>query len=579
MKKIVLINERNKELTPIEQVLFNREIPKEQMHNFLNGTDDDILDYNLLDNINKAVQMFLYHYKKESKILIQVDADADGYTSAALLWNFLKLNFPEVDLDYQVHKQKAHGLKVTDDILAKKYSLIFVPDAGSNEYDIHKQVSDVGVDIIVLDHHDCEKYSDDALVVNNQLSKNYLNKNLSGVGVVYQFCRALNAANPSENQILADEMLDLVAVGLSADMMDVRDSETKRLIQKGCDIINNKIPGRKNPFISAIVEKQSYSIGGEVTSTGISWYIAPLINSITRVGKIEERDILFRAFLEENKNVSVPSTKRGHKAGDTEPVIEQTIRLLTNCKNRQKKAVDDAFAFLTAQYNGTDSIVVIDTKGELDKNLNGLVGNKLVAKFQRPALVLSKKDGSYFGSARNIEDDALPDFRNFILDSGFSEFAQGHAGAFGVSFEEDKLEEFIKYTNEVLSFDELSIKVDFIIEASELNPNFVLEIGSLKPFYGKMFDEPKIFIKNLKITDENIVLYSPDKRPTLKMSANEVDFIKFGSSKEEYESFLIKNKVSLVNVLGTCSINEWMGNISAQIKIIDYEIVGSIYNF
>lgn len=212
--KISLKGKRDLSLTPTQQIMVNRGIPLEEIEHYLNTTDDDIGSWEGLENIRKAVAMLLGHIEKGNKILIQVDSDVDGFTSASLLYNYITSNFPKADIDYQVHAEKAHGLEITDDILINKYDLIIVPDAGSNEYEIHKQMKDLNIDVLVLDHHDCDKESEDALVVNNQLSPNYKNKALSGVGIVWQLCRAIDDISDHNPITIADQYLDLVALGL-----------------------------------------------------------------------------------------------------------------------------------------------------------------------------------------------------------------------------------------------------------------------------------------------------------------------------------------------------------------------------
>lgn len=118
----------------------------------------------------------------------------DGYTSSALVYLYLTeiiksytgWNFT---IDYHIPEGKEHGLEVVMPLLSerKKYDLIILPDSSSNDYDYHQLLSEMGYDILVLDHHEAEKYSPYAVVINNQLSEKYPNKALSGVGVVYKF--------------------------------------------------------------------------------------------------------------------------------------------------------------------------------------------------------------------------------------------------------------------------------------------------------------------------------------------------------------------------------------------------------
>ena len=99
----------------------------------------------------------------------------------------------------------------------------------SNDYEYHKLLQEKNIDVLVLDHHLAPKISDYAVIINNQLS-NYPNKELSGVGVTWQFCRYIDSML---NINYADDFLDLVALGLDADMMSLRSFETRYLITKG----------------------------------------------------------------------------------------------------------------------------------------------------------------------------------------------------------------------------------------------------------------------------------------------------------------------------------------------------------
>jgi single-stranded-DNA-specific exonuclease len=123
-----------------------------------------------------------------------------------------------------------------------------LPDAGSNDYEQHKYYYDKSVDILVLDHHECEHESKHAVVINNQLSANVSNKNGSGALVTYKFLKALDNIM-FDNK--TDNYLDLVALGNIADMMDLKEKETRYLCYLGMEKINN-------PFTNNIREYRRY---------------------------------------------------------------------------------------------------------------------------------------------------------------------------------------------------------------------------------------------------------------------------------------------------------------------------------
>ena len=174
----------NYTFSPIECILENRNITKE----LFNLTDDCIETYNNYDNIDEGIELLMKHIDSNNKIHIVVDCDVDGATSFAILYNYLTSEFKDIKLTYSIHDGKQHGLskdiKIKDDI-----NLVILPDSSSNDYIQHKELKERGIDVLVLDHHLASKYSENAIVVNNQLSDNVKNKQLSGAGVVYKFLK------------------------------------------------------------------------------------------------------------------------------------------------------------------------------------------------------------------------------------------------------------------------------------------------------------------------------------------------------------------------------------------------------
>lgn len=132
------------------------------------------------------------------------------------MYNYLKDLAPELEIDYVLHEGKQHGLEDHIEGLleeGKKYELIICPDSSSNDYKYHEQLKEIGTSVLVLDHHITdEKISENAIVINNQLSPNYKNKELTGAGVVYQFCRYLDL---KLGKSFADKYMDLAAWGVN----------------------------------------------------------------------------------------------------------------------------------------------------------------------------------------------------------------------------------------------------------------------------------------------------------------------------------------------------------------------------
>ena len=571
--KYKLIAKPNKNYSPMQQILVNRGIDVKDIEHYLKTSDADILNPDLLDNMAEGVKRLVSAIKNQEKMFLIVDCDADGFTASAALVNYIYKVFPSAMdlLSIQLHEGKEHGIeeKWLEEIVANEYKLVICPDASSNDYEQHKFLKDNGIDVLVLDHHDAEEVSENAIIINNQLS-DYPNKTLSGVGVVYKFCSKIDELMKIKE---ADTILDLVSLGMIADMMDMRNFETKHLIQKGLTRI-------ENPFFKALVERQAYSIGETVTPIGVAFYIAPLINATIRVGTQNEKEVMFKAMLNHCAYDMIPSTKRGEK-GKTETIVTQAVRNATNVRNRQKKARDNGFEYveqiIAANNLDKNKIIVVQVSEDLDKNLTGLIANQLMAKYQKPVLLVRETDeGLLQGSARGYDKSELKDLKSFLLESGFMEYAEGHAAAMGVGIYKDKVNALIDYSNTVLANYDFSAcyDVDYEYMSNDFKAQDIIDIGSMKSLWGKGVDEAMVVIKGIKITSNNITLMSANKNPTIKITLqNGTSLIKFGASQSEFES-LKSSGYTEIDVIGTCAINEWQGMITPQILIKDYEVVG-----
>lgn len=559
--------------SPVEQILNNRGI--QNIYHYLHTTDDDILEPSTIMNIKNGAIMLVSHINNNDKILIQIDSDCDGYTSAAALINYLHKICPafvENNISYRVHEGKQHGIllnSIGDDI-----KLVIAPDSSSNDYEEHKQLKEYGIDVLVIDHHEADKISQYACIINNQLC-DYPTKSLSGVGMVYKFCSYLDELM---NVTYADDLLDLVALGLIADMMDLRDYETKRLIDKG---LNHII----NPFIRTMINRDVFHFSNGITPIDVAFYIAPLVNAVTRVGTEEEKLVLFESMLDFKGYELIPSTKRGC-SGSAEPRVEQACRNCTNIKNRQTRTRDATLETIEALIktnnllNNKLLIIQLDNIAA-DRNLTGLIANQLMSKYQRPVLILNKvfhNNGTitWEGSGRGYDKSSLKDFRQFCQDTGLVMYAEGHPNAFGCGITDDKIQLFITVTNEVLKNVQFipSYTVDFIYHNIDVKPEDITDIATLKNLWGQGIEEALIALEDVPVTAENLNLMAKDKNPTLKITLpNKISIIKFKSSEKEFEKLYTEHGKVSINIIGRCSINEWNGIITPQILVEDYEIV------
>lgn len=537
-------------------------------------------------NVKEGAKMLIKHIHEGDKVLIQIDSDADGFTSSALLLNYLNCLFPAFvknNISYRFHTGKQHGipLEIIDDIISKGYKLVIAPDAASNDYEQHKILKENNVDVLIIDHHEAEKVSKDACVINNQLC-DYPTKSLSGVGMVYKFCSYIDKIL-DENY--ANLFIDLVSVGMLADMMDLRDFETRHLVVNGLKQI-------RNPYLKGMVSTNNYSIekGGGLNPFTVAFYIAPYINAVVRVGTQDEKLMLFESMLDYRGYELIPSTKRGCK-GQTETRVEQACRNCLNIKKRQTNARDSSLNIIEHEIKEKNllnhKILFIQVE-DVDKNLTGLIANELASKYQRPTLLLNKKvnennEISWEGSGRNYSNSPIENLREFLWNTGYPLYSEGHGSAFGFGILDSNVDKFLNHVDELLADFDFSpcYRVDKIYHSANFNTNDILKIGKLKSIWGQGLEEPLIALEQIDLKKCQINLMSPDKSPTLKITLpNGLSLIKFRSSEEEYDK-IVNSDFNCVNmnIVGACDVNVWGGKITPQIRIEDYEIVAKTYIF
>lgn len=571
-----LIAPRDEALSVVEQVLFNRGINPKDIEHFKYPSVNDLVSPEKLEHIKDGVAMLISHIERNDKIFIQVDSDCDGYTSSAILINYLNCLFPhyvQTQISYRIHNGKQHGLLT--DTIPSDVKLVIAPDASSNDYEQHKELHDKGIDVLVIDHHEAEKYSEYACVINNQMC-DYPTKSLSGAGVVYKFCSYID-------QLLgydyANDYIDLATVGIIADVMDLRDYEIREIILRG-------MQGFRNPLLKAMVAKDKFHFEGkQLTPFNIAWYIAPYINAITRSATEQEKLVVFESMIEYLAYKTIPSTKRGCK-GQSETRVEQAVRTCANVKNRQSKAKENAsdavFQTIKDENLLEHKILAIrlDPKYAADKNLTGLIANGLLDLYCRPVLILNKveEEGRVYwqGSGRGYDKANLGSLRDLLESSGLVQYAQGHAMAFGISIPEENYDALVRYVDEAYKDFDCSpvYNVDLIWDgAKDLSSHAFAEIADEEKIWGKGVEDPLIAIENFRIYGNQLRLFGLDKgKPTLNIQLDDgSSLVKFKSSEEEYELLHSDLGYVIINAVGTCTRSIWG---IPQFNIQDYEIIG-----
>lgn len=560
----------------ISNIFLNRGI---NPNDILSLNEKNLIDPDMMINLNEACEV-VYGTIKNTKGIIGIvqDPDADGYMSSAIIFNYLSECFPLEKNRFKmlIHEDKAHGIPVEQ--LDSSFSMVIAPDCSSNEHEVHKRiVEEFNIPIVILDHHDAIGYSPYATMVNISLDSypaHYPNGKLAGGGVCLKFAQLFDKKYGFN---FFRNYYDMAAIANLADMVEINTLETIYISQMGMRNIHNT-------FLKTLYEAKAFNIGDQVTPMGISFYIAPLINALTRVGTLEEKQEFVKAITTQERE-EIRSTKRGAKSGDTETLQAAVVRKMNNIKARQDRIRDKAFNELESKVKEEgmekNQILILDTENKFPKTFTGLIANQFVGRYKKPTLVGScyEKDGKTFfgGSARGDDKSDLSEMKQFENNSGLFEFAEGHEAAHGFAFELDKKKEIINYFNtklEGIVFEPV-YRTDFELDWGQLNKQNLDEITRYSTYWARGLEEPIFKLKNVPVNKETLEIGGSFGDHKVTFSVGPIRFIKFKGVKTDVAQKLMANVQSKVDIVGTVKKTTYKGETFLQIFVSELEIQSS----
>lgn len=536
-----------------------------------------------IDGMERAVKIFLETIENKGKIAILIDDDADGFVSAAIMTKVLYQFYDRDDVEWVFHNTKSHGLGVfskeeLDEI--SENSLLIIPDAASNDFEEIQYLLNKDLKLIIVDHHNVDNQDlledfkmayPNFAIVNNQLKENKdrnINSEFTGAGMVFKFYEAIHQHLGKNNFISPDELLDLVAIGQIGDASDISNYEIRLLVNKGINNINSK-------FIKTSIGEDN------LTPKSFSFSIIPTINAITRVGTMDEKIKMMKAlsdYWNDDEKVIVERRRKNKITGKMDKVqlewshYELADDELKKVKARQNKIVDKLIKGLDDVF--IEKICIIETTEEeiQNRSITGLVANKLVSKYLAPTLVLvESKDGKvYNGSGRGFEK-LLKDFRQWCLDTGRFNVAQGHDNAFGVEIEKEELDALKEYLAETnLESGEVVYEVDKIYE-NDSNLDEVRIVNDSEYIFGGKIKSPMFGYKSLVISRNSI----HQRGSVVTFFHQGLEFIAYKQPLGLVDDFISKlgfKQHIMVDLVGSPSRNNWQGRIKEQIVLEDFVI-------
>lgn len=534
----------------------------------MSPTDKYSLDVSELNDepiIGRAARL-LYKNLLDStkKVAIVVDMDMDGFTSSALFVKFMQyINHP---IGVLMDEGKTHGLtdNIMDDIIGN-YDLVIIPDAGSNDIKQHQRLLDNGIDFIVLDHHEVLPESiehlnttENGIVVNNQLLD--MNKNYTGVGMVYIFLKYVNFLENLDLDI--DKHLDLVALGQVADVSNVADKEIRYYVTKGLNNINNL-------FIKSVMKRKGLQ---EMTGRDASFSIISMINAVTRIGSLEDKRELFDALVSESLETTTVEVRKKNKSTGkfdkipTELTIHDiTVKACESIKTKQDKIVKEFLDKVDVLYDGNVLIGLLEE--EAPSSITGLVAMKLADKKQKPVMIGKEYNDSLAGSLR--APDGL-DFKRILTISKLFNFVSGHASAAGWGINRFLLDELIEYLEEYSFTNETSYLVDKLYNNPDSSDIYTIEMH--KHVFGGAVEYPLFGYEGITFNIKCINV----RGSVTTFFDNGVSFVLFNSPdniKEDIDSYLDSKSNVTMNVVGEPRINKFGNKEIPQIVIKDYEFL------
>lgn len=528
----------------------------------------------LLDNIDILTTELKYGFDNNYRFFLQVDSDADGYTSAAIFYNYFKKLYPDADITWRLHEEKEHGVIV--DTVPEDMDYVIIPDAGSNQYEEQWELVQKGMKVLIMDHHHADDFQEieNVTVVNNQLSRKFRNKDLSGAGVVFKVIQYYSKVYSDGEDY--KEFTDLAALGIISDMMDTRNLDNNFIIHHGLRNINSRI-------FEALLSYQEYSISSMFTPSKIdvAFYITPIINGVIRAGSMDDKELLFTSFIDQTRNRDIYEREYNGRTL-RENFYEMVARNSANVKDKQNREKEKAMQYIDTKIQESEhvdrSIVFAITSKEDDivvpKTMTGLVAMELVKKYGKPTLVVRPKtihnETFLFGSGRASTAEGFESFRNVLNNSSYTHFAQGHDNAFGFGIKMRDVGKFLDDMDRMLSgidFESDIIEVDYLFEKNHIDESMLKEFADAMPLYGNGIAQPKFAFK-MVLAKDNFTVMGKEKN-VVRINYKNLTFLKFKDN--DLVNYIQNEMKELVEVeiIGRSQNNEFRGQKKLQI-IIDY---------
>ena len=555
------------------KLMVNRDIIDENIINsYINPVYKYLHSPKTMKDVVIAVDIIKRKIQENKKIRIIGDYDVDGIISVFILYTALKKCGANVD--YEIPDRIKDGYGINENIVKVAYDegvdTIITCDNGISAIDQIQYAKDLGLTVIVTDHHDVPFIEEDgvrtflssqadAIINPKQIECEYKFKSICGAGVAFKLMEALYEEIGMDKEECY-KLIEFVAIATVCDVVDLID-ENRIFVKNGLEMLNNS----KNIGINAL-KKACGLEDKEITAYHLGFVIGPCLNASGRLDSAKKGlELLLMEDDEEAKNLA-----------------QEIVDLNDARKNMTKEGVDRAINIIDSTDINNDKILVVYIP-DIHESLAGIVAGRVKEQYNKPTIILTKSEEGVKGSARSIEEYNM--FEGLLACKELLDKFGGHPMAAGLSLQEDKVDELrIALNNKCELTDEdltRKIMIDSSLPLEYLNLHLIEELNVLEPF-GKGNSKPVFGVRDAKIT--KAMLLGKDKNVLkLKLLTNNnitIDAMIFNDL-ENFESKIIEKygNEELDNLYNKSnnnipmdftfypSINEWNGNKSIQIVV------------
>ena len=525
----------------------------EETKKFFNPSMSDLHDPFIMQDMDKAVNRLNKALGRKEKIMVYGDYDVDGITSVALVYRYLQNYYSNIEYYIPTRYEEGYGIstKSIDYAVSIGVKLIIVLDCGIKAVEEIDYAKQNGIDFIICDHHVPDDRLPEAVaILNPKLEGNpYPFKHLSGCGVGYKFMQAFAQSNGLNNTYELENLLDLVAVSIAADIVPIV-GENRIMAHFGIKRLN----ANPNMGLRSIIKICGLS-NKEITISDVIFKIGPRINASGRM----------QSGMEAVELLVTKDASDAYRKGKN---IDQYNR---DRKELDKRITEEANAILEnrGEIASSRKPIVIYNK-DWHKGIIGIVASRLTEIYYKPAVVLTLSNGLATGSSRSVHGfdiyKAIESTRDLLENFG------GHTYAVGLSLKEENIPEFTRrfeqYVIDNIKPEQLSqlISIDSELGFDEINTEFVNHLRAFNPF-GPANQKPIFSTKNVYDFGTSKLVGKNLEHIKLELVDSKSDAVLNGIAFNQAECFEYIKSHKPFEICYTIEENKHQGNGSIQLLV------------